>query len=63
MSDIKPRPDRVEKSDSAWRQELTPMQYAVLREKATAADQTRLADGYLTRLAEVATEVAQEKQA
>ncbi|MCB9629343.1 MAG: ATP synthase F0 subunit B [Sandaracinaceae bacterium] len=36
---------------------------SVLREKATAADQTRLADGYLTRLAEVATEVAQEKQA
>lgn len=40
---------------------------SVLREKATAADQTRLADGYLSRLAEVATESAaqdtQEKQA
>jgi F-type H+-transporting ATPase subunit b len=37
---------------------------AVLREKATPADQTRLADGYLTRLAEVAAEsAAQEKQA
>ncbi|MEZ4324703.1 MAG: ATP synthase F0 subunit B [Polyangiales bacterium] len=37
---------------------------AVLREKSTAADQTRLADGYLTRLAEVAAEsAAQEKQA
>lgn len=35
----------------------------VLREKATSADQTRLAAGYLTRLAEVATEAAQEKQA
>lgn len=26
---------RVEKSDAEWRRELTPMQYAVLREKAT----------------------------
>jgi peptide-methionine (R)-S-oxide reductase len=27
--------DKVEKSESEWRKELTPMQYAVLREKAT----------------------------
>lgn len=26
---------RVEKNDSEWRKQLTPMQYAVLREKAT----------------------------
>jgi F-type H+-transporting ATPase subunit b len=37
---------------------------AVLREKATPADQTRLADVYLARLNEVAAEgAAQEKQA
>jgi peptide-methionine (R)-S-oxide reductase len=27
--------DRIEKSEAEWRKELTPMQYAVLREKAT----------------------------
>jgi peptide-methionine (R)-S-oxide reductase len=27
--------EKVEKSESEWRSELTPMQYAVLREKAT----------------------------
>ena len=26
---------KVEKSEAEWRRELTPMQYAVLREKAT----------------------------
>ena len=37
---------------------------AVLREKATPADQTRLADAYLTRLGEVAAQSgSQEKQA
>lgn len=35
MSDTKQVPGKVEKSDSEWRKELTPMQYAVLREKAT----------------------------
>ena len=37
MTDIKTKPGSgtVEKSDSEWRKELTPMQYAVLREKAT----------------------------
>ncbi|HLZ02943.1 MAG TPA: peptide-methionine (R)-S-oxide reductase, partial [Bradyrhizobium sp.] len=33
-SDAKTTP-RVEKSEAEWRKELTPMQYAVLREKAT----------------------------
>lgn len=28
-------PGKVEKPDSEWRKELTPMQFAVLREKAT----------------------------
>ena len=28
-------PNKIEKSDKEWRAELTPMQYAVLREKAT----------------------------
>lgn len=28
-------PGKIEKSDKEWRAELTPMQYAVLREKAT----------------------------
>jgi len=31
----KPGSGTVEKSESEWRKELTPMQYAVLREKAT----------------------------
>jgi peptide-methionine (R)-S-oxide reductase len=31
----KPRTEPVEKSEQEWRLELTPMQYAVLREKAT----------------------------
>ena len=37
MTDIKTKPGsvEVEKSDAEWRSELTPMQYAVLREKAT----------------------------
>ena len=34
MSDTK-TPDKVTKSEAEWRKELTPMQYAVLREKAT----------------------------
>ncbi len=34
MSDAKTTP-KVEKSEAEWRKELTPMQYAVLREKAT----------------------------
>ena len=35
MSDTKTTTDKVEKSEAEWRKELTPMQYAVLREKAT----------------------------
>ncbi|MES2602325.1 MAG: peptide-methionine (R)-S-oxide reductase MsrB [Pseudomonadota bacterium] len=37
MTDIKTKTGSgtIEKSDSEWRKELTPMQYAVLREKAT----------------------------
>jgi peptide-methionine (R)-S-oxide reductase len=35
MADTKTMTGKVEKSDSEWRKELTPMQYAVLREKAT----------------------------
>ena len=34
MSDTKAS-DKITKSDAEWRRELTPMQYAVLREKAT----------------------------
>src|ERR1041385_1975430 len=34
MPDAKTTP-KVEKSETEWRSELTPMQYAVLREKAT----------------------------
>ena len=34
MADTK-TPDKVTKSEAEWRKELTPMQYAVLREKAT----------------------------
>ena len=34
MSDAKTTP-KIEKSEAEWRKELTPMQYAVLREKAT----------------------------
>ena len=34
MSDTN-TPNKVEKSEAEWRKELTPMQYAVLREKAT----------------------------
>ena len=37
MTDTKTKPGSgiIEKSESEWRAELTPMQYAVLREKAT----------------------------
>src|SRR3979409_1759586 len=35
MSDTKTMTGKVEKSEGEWRRELTPMQYAVLREKAT----------------------------
>ena len=35
MSDTKTTSGKVEKSEAEWRKELTPMQYAVLREKAT----------------------------
>ena len=35
MSDTKTTTSKVEKSEAEWRKELTPMQYAVLREKAT----------------------------
>ena len=35
MSDTKTMPGKVQKSETEWRKELTPMQYAVLREKAT----------------------------
>ena len=35
MSDTKTMTGKVEKSETEWRKELTPMQYAVLREKAT----------------------------
>src|SRR6266481_5127947 len=31
----KTMPGKIEKSETEWRKELTPMQYAVLREKAT----------------------------
>ncbi len=35
MSETTTRPGKVAKSESEWKRELTPMQYAVLREKAT----------------------------
>src|SRR4030081_3764764 len=35
MSDTKTTTGKVDKSEAEWRRELTPMQYAVLREKAT----------------------------
>ena len=35
MSDAKTMTGKVAKSEAEWRKELTPMQYAVLREKAT----------------------------
>lgn len=35
MSDRAAKMRKTEKSDTEWRNELTPMQYAVLREKAT----------------------------
>src|SRR5260221_14142959 len=35
MSDTKTMPGKVQKSEADWRKELTPMQYAGLREKAT----------------------------
>jgi peptide-methionine (R)-S-oxide reductase len=35
MSDASEATDKVVKTESEWRKELTPLQYAVLREKAT----------------------------
>ena len=35
MSDTKTMIGKIEKTEAEWRKELTPMQYAVLREKAT----------------------------
>ena len=35
MADTKTTSGKIEKSEAEWRKELTPMQYAVLREKAT----------------------------
>ena len=35
MSDTKSTADKVVKSEAEWRAELTPMQFAILREKAT----------------------------
>lgn len=35
MTDNKTKTPRVQKTDAQWRSELTPMQYAVLRQKAT----------------------------
>ena len=35
MTDAKTTSGKMVKSDGDWRRELTPMQYAVLREKAT----------------------------
>ena len=35
MSDTTTRSGKIQKTDSEWRKDLTPMQYAVLREKAT----------------------------
>jgi peptide-methionine (R)-S-oxide reductase len=35
MADTKTMSDKTVKSEAEWRSELTPMQYAVLREKAT----------------------------
>jgi peptide-methionine (R)-S-oxide reductase len=35
MTDTRTITGKVEKSEAEWRKELTPMQYAVLREKAT----------------------------
>jgi peptide-methionine (R)-S-oxide reductase len=35
MSEPKTASGKIEKSEAEWRRELTPMQYAVLREKAT----------------------------
>jgi peptide-methionine (R)-S-oxide reductase len=35
MADTKTMTGKVERTEAEWRKELTPMQYAVLREKAT----------------------------
>ena len=35
MADTKTMSDKIVKTEAEWRSELTPMQYAVLREKAT----------------------------
>ena len=35
MADTKTTSGKIEKSEAEWRKELSPMQYAVLREKAT----------------------------
>lgn len=42
MSDTKTATGKIEKSEAEWRSELTPMQYAVLREKATERPHRRI---------------------
>jgi len=57
MSDTKATTGKVEKSEAEWRRELSPMQYAVLRERRRAAvsrantsDEQRKGHLYLRRL-------------
>ena len=47
MSETKTMAEKLVKSESEWRKELTPMQYAVLREKATERLGTQLAGSLL----------------